>query len=48
VWGGEPEIAGNGDAITALDQKRMEATVKQDFATLVERPAHEEAYQAAS
>ena len=27
-------MAGNGDAIIALDQKRMEATVKQDFATL--------------
>lgn len=27
-------MAGNADAIIALDQKRMEATVKQDFATL--------------
>ena len=27
-------MAGNGDAIIALDQKRMEASVKQDFATL--------------
>ena len=27
-------MAGNGDAIIALDRKRMEATVKQDFATL--------------
>jgi hypothetical protein len=27
-------MAGNGDAIIALDQKRMEATVKQDFAAL--------------
>jgi hypothetical protein len=34
VWGGEPEMAGNADVIIALDQKRMEATVKQDFATL--------------
>ena len=29
-------MAGNGDAIIALDQKRMEATVKQDYATLNE------------
>jgi hypothetical protein len=27
-------MAGNGEAIIALDQKRMEATVKQDFAGL--------------
>jgi len=27
-------MAGNGDAIIALDQKRMAATVKQDYATL--------------
>ena len=27
-------MAGNGDAIIALDQKRMQATVKQDYATL--------------
>lgn len=27
-------MAGNGDAIIALDQKRMVATVKQDYATL--------------
>ena len=27
-------MVGNGDAIITLDQKRMEATVKQDFATL--------------
>ena len=27
-------MAGNGDAIIALDQQPMEATVKQDFATL--------------
>ena len=27
-------MAGNADVIIALDQQRMEATVKQDFATL--------------
>jgi hypothetical protein len=27
-------MAGNGDAIIALEQKRMDATLKQDFVTL--------------
>jgi hypothetical protein len=31
---GENEMADNGAAIIALDQKRMEATVKQDYAAL--------------
>ena len=29
-------MAGNGDAVIALDRKRMEATVKQDYAALDE------------